>query len=84
MGRDWELENLKQGVFGERDQVVGWTGRAMTISGDIISKDESVKYLRFFVQRDGGVLGWVSNIELVAVGWNGEKYLAFYVIREFQ
>lgn len=41
-------------VFEGRDKKVDGTKKTMTISGVVIGKVESFKYLRYFVQRYGG------------------------------
>jgi len=47
----------KEYKFGERDQKIHRTKRAMTISDDVIGEIERFKYLGSFVQSDGA-LAW--------------------------
>lgn len=50
-----------QYAFGRKRQVIDETWRTMTISGDVIDKVESLKYLRSFVWNNGGFNEHIKN-----------------------
>lgn len=72
--------NIEYEFLGREQEVKG-TRKVMTISENAVSKVESLKYLRSFVQKNGGFDKVVKHMIKCRGGSSEEKHLVFYAIR---